>query len=289
MVAAELVSDDGVGEKEEHKLPTCIIFFFFGAVIIGYDIATSSELTLSLVPFLKSFNDFSLTGFRSSLYVAALLTYHLLGRRKIPVLLGWIIIIAGNLTSGFAEHLWMLIAGRILFGIGAGFTIKSAQAYADLHVIHRQPLKRMFAVSLSIAFGIYIAPAFSKFDGWRGSQLCACLPPVEAILFHLVFGLPNPRDIEADEELAVPLVMKKEGHYEPWGRPSNYYLVAALAVPLLMQKLTGINLVLMFYAPVLFHAMFVPSDALLLYSVTINVAVVLGTNFIFKDFYSLPS
>ncbi|CAN0928337.1 Sugar transport protein 12 [Linum grandiflorum] len=286
--AAEVVSDNGGGNltrKEHEKLLICFKFCCFGGTIIGHDIVTSGDLTMS--PFLKDVDDFSLTAFTSSLYVVALLTYYLLQRRKIPLILGWIIVIAGIVTSNFAQQLWMLIAGRILYGIGVGFSVKSMQVYAAPCLFHRHPVKLKLAVHLCIAMGIIMTHyAEYKTKPWwsptAGFALFSMASHIKLILSPEEED-QEPRVIEyadsstraaADGELAVPLLTMKEHEHQPWGRPSYYlYLVAALAVLLLMQKLTGVNLVLMFYAPVLFYTIVFGSNAYLLGSVVVSVAI----------------
>lgn len=76
------------------------------------------------------FDDFYLTSFTSSLYLAALVASFFaswvtrqLGR-KISMMLGGLIFLAGAAINAFAEAIWMLIVGRILLGIGVGFSIQ---------------------------------------------------------------------------------------------------------------------------------------------------------------------
>lgn len=68
-----------------------------------------------------------LTAFTSSLYLAALIASlvastvtRLLGRR-ISMLVGGIVFLAGAAINGAAKDVTMLIIGRILLGIGVGF------------------------------------------------------------------------------------------------------------------------------------------------------------------------
>lgn len=73
------------------------------------------------------FDSETLTMFTSSLYLAALLSSLVasyvtrkLGR-KLSMLFGGILFLAGALLNGFAKKVWMLIVGRILLGFGIGF------------------------------------------------------------------------------------------------------------------------------------------------------------------------
>lgn len=73
------------------------------------------------------FNSETLTMFTSSLYLAALgssivasWVTRTMGR-KLSMLFGGILFLAGALINGFAKAVWMLIVGRILLGFGIGF------------------------------------------------------------------------------------------------------------------------------------------------------------------------
>jgi MFS family permease len=69
----------------------------------------------------------TLTMFTSSLYLAALLSSLVASTvtrkfgRKLSMLFGGVLFLIGALINGFAQHVWMLIVGRILLGFGTGF------------------------------------------------------------------------------------------------------------------------------------------------------------------------
>lgn len=72
------------------------------------------------------FNSQTLTLFTSSLYIAALISSVLaapltrrLGRR-VTMLSGGVLFLAGALINAFAQNVHMLIAGRLLLGFGIG-------------------------------------------------------------------------------------------------------------------------------------------------------------------------
>lgn len=73
------------------------------------------------------FNSQKLTMFTSSLYLAALTSSIFASTvtrtfgRKLSMLFGGVLFCAGALINGFAQHVWMLILGRILLGFGIGF------------------------------------------------------------------------------------------------------------------------------------------------------------------------
>ncbi|CAN1854430.1 Sugar transport protein 1 [Linum perenne] len=225
------------------------------------------------------FNDFNLTAFTSSL----------LGR-KISMLLGGIVFFVGALLNMLAQHLWMLIVGRILLGIGVGFSVQRG----SFNIVFQ----------LSITVGIFAANLINYFTsknihyGWRVSLGGACVPA--AIIIISSFFLPNtPNSLleqgKPDEARAVLKRIRGASDVDsefreieaasvaaksvpnPWKnivkRKNRPYLVMSLLIPSL-QQLTGINVV-MFYAPVLFQSIGIGSHASLLSAVvtgTVNVA-----------------
>jgi MFS transporter, SP family, sugar:H+ symporter len=74
------------------------------------------------------FDSVPLTLFTSSLYLAALVASLFAGHitkkcgRKTSMLGGGVVFLAGAALNGFAVNVAMLIIGRILLGIGVGFT-----------------------------------------------------------------------------------------------------------------------------------------------------------------------
>lgn len=73
------------------------------------------------------YDDQMLQLFTSSLYIAALIASFFASKacsklgRKPTILMASTFFIAGAIFCGLAEAKWMLILGRILFGIGVGF------------------------------------------------------------------------------------------------------------------------------------------------------------------------
>ena len=73
------------------------------------------------------YDDQLLQLFKSSLYLAALVASFFASKactklgRKLTIFMASAFFLAGAGFSAGAEHKWMLILGRILFGIGVGF------------------------------------------------------------------------------------------------------------------------------------------------------------------------
>ncbi|CAN1284451.1 Sugar transport protein 10 [Linum perenne] len=192
---------------------TCILGGI-GGLIFGYDIGISGGVT-AMAPFLErffpavyrrqirassdsqycKFNDFNLTAFTSSLYVAAFFASLVasfvtkgLGR-KISMLLGGIVFFVGALLNMLAQHLWMLIVGRILLGIGVGFSVQSVPVYVSEMAPPQWRGSFNIVFQLSITVGIFAANLINYFTsknihyGWRVSLGGACVPA--AIIIQL--------------------------------------------------------------------------------------------------------
>ncbi|CAN1854433.1 Sugar transport protein 1 [Linum perenne] len=303
-VANAAAADDGKKVNLNSYMAMTCILGGIGGLIFGYDIGISGGVT-AMAPFLErffpavyrrqirassdsqycKFNDFNLTAFTSSLYVAAFFASLVasfvtkgLGR-KISMLLGGIVFFVGALLNMLAQHLWMLIVGRILLGIGVGFSVQSVPVY----VSEMAPPQ----------FGIFAANLINYFTsknihyGWRVSLGGACVPA--AIIIISSFFLPNtPNSLleqgKPDEARAVLKRIRGASDVDsefreieaasvaaksvpnPWKnivkRKNRPYLVMSLLIPSL-QQLTGINVV-MFYAPVLFQSIGIGSHASLL-------------------------
>ncbi|KAF5184043.1 Sugar transport protein [Thalictrum thalictroides] len=132
---------------------SCIVAAM-GGIIFGYDLGISGGVT-SMEPFLKKFfpeifnrmkNDKKisnyckfdsqlLTLFTSSLYLAGLVASFFASSvtraygRKPSILIGGAFFLTGAALGGAALNLYMLIIGRLLLGIGLGFTNQSVPLY----------------------------------------------------------------------------------------------------------------------------------------------------------------
>ncbi|CAN0903415.1 Sugar transport protein 12 [Linum grandiflorum] len=136
------------GELTRYVVGACLVAGMAG-ILFGYDIGISGGVT-SMGPFLRKFfpkvyakqaanksrnqyckfDDVGLTMFTSSLYLAALASSLVaswvtkeLGR-KFSMVVGGFIFFVGAALNAFAVGLWMLILGRLLLGIGVGFSVQ---------------------------------------------------------------------------------------------------------------------------------------------------------------------
>ncbi|MED6131456.1 species-specific tRNA processing [Stylosanthes scabra] len=303
-----------------------------GGLIFGYDIGISGGVT-SMDPFLSKFfpavyrnknldtttNQYCqydsqiLTMFTSSLYLAALFSCLLASTvtrtygRKISMLLGGMLFLAGALINGLAQHIWMLIVGRILLGFGIGCTNQSVPLYLS----EMAPYKYRGALNIGFQFcvtiGIVVANVLNYFFakikggwGWRLSLGGAMLPALVITIGSLFLpDTPNSMiqrgqrdkakqqlkrirgvdDVEAEFKDLVAASQECDQVDHPWKnllqikyRP---HLTLAYLIPF-FQQFTGIN-VIMFYAPVLFNSIGFKTDASLMSAVITGVVNVFAT------------
>ncbi|KAK7331318.1 hypothetical protein VNO77_25540 [Canavalia gladiata] len=286
---------------------TCLVAAF-GGLIFGYDLGISGGVT-SMDPFLKKFfpevyakehnikasdsqyckfDSQILTLFTSSLYLAALVaslcasTVTRLFGRRLTMICGGVLFLAGAALNAFAQKVWMLIVGRLLLGFGIGCANQSVPIYVSevAPYKYRGALNMMF--QLAITIGIFVANVLNYLfanmengEGWRYSLGLAAVPAI-MIIVGAIFLPDSPSslierglDDKAKEELIKirgttdveeefkDLVAASEASKmvkHPWvsllKKQYRPQLTMAIAIPF-FQQLTGMN-VITFYAPVLF-------------------------------------
>lgn len=310
---------------------TCIVAAM-GGLIFGYDIGISGGVT-SMDSFLHKFfrkvydkknNDKStnqyckfdsetLTMFTSSLYLAALLSSIVASTvtrklgRKLSMLFGGVLFLAGALLNGFAKKVWMLIVGRILLGFGIGFANQSVPLYLSEMAPYKYRGALNIGFQLSITVGILVANVLNYFFakikggwGWRLSLGGAMVPALIITVGSLILPeTPNSmiergqtdeakarliriRGIDNVDEEFNDLVVASEASRKvehPWRnllqRKYRPQLTMAIAIPF-FQQFTGIN-VIMFYAPVLFQTIGFKSNASLMSAVITGIVNVVAT------------
>ncbi|KAJ9682928.1 hypothetical protein PVL29_018784 [Vitis rotundifolia] len=292
-----------------------------GGLIFGYDIGISGGVT-SMPTFLEKFfpsvykkeeldkstNQYCkfdsqiLTLFTSSLYLAALVSSLVASYatrrfgRRVSMLVGGLIFMAGAILNAFAVNILMLIFGRIFLGFGVGFASQSVPIYVSemAPCRHRGALNNVF--QLSITIGILVANVVNYFTakieggwGWRVSLGGAAIPAI--FISAVAWILPNTpnsmiekgelqqaremlcrirgvsdSEIEAEYTDLVAASEASRRVQHPWRnlrlREYRPQLVMSILIPAL-QQLTGINVV-MFYAPVLFQSLGFGNNASLL-------------------------
>uniref|UniRef100_J3L163 Major facilitator superfamily (MFS) profile domain-containing protein n=1 Tax=Oryza brachyantha TaxID=4533 RepID=J3L163_ORYBR len=311
-MAGGAMTDTGGAHKNYPGKMTIFVFLAClvassGGLIFGYDIGISGGVT-SMDPFLIKFfpsvyakekemvetNQYCkfdselLTLFTSSLYLAALvasLFASVITRkfgRRMTMLGGGVIFLVGAILNGAAADVAMLIIGRILLGIGVGFSNQAVPLYLSEMAPARMRGMLNISFQLMITVGILAANLINYFTdkiaggwGWRVSLGLAAVPAFimsggslflpdtpnsllargkedEArTMLRRIRGTndvgPEYDDLVAASEASKAIVNPCSTLLE---RRYRAQLVVSLRIPTL-QQLTGINVV-MFYAPVLF-------------------------------------
>ncbi|KAG8381556.1 hypothetical protein BUALT_Bualt06G0133900 [Buddleja alternifolia] len=298
-----------------------------GGLIFGYDTGVTGGVT-SMDPFLKEFfpgiyrkmkenSDTSnyckfdsqlLTSFTSSLYIAGLVASLFASRvtralgRRASILIGGAAFLTGACLGGVARNVYMLIFGRILLGVGVGFTNQSVPLYLSEMAPAKYRGAFNMCFQLCVGSGCLIAYVINYGTqkikggwGWRVSLAMAGAPAliitVGAIflpdtpnsliqrghdqekakrLLQRIRGTENVQaefdDLitasEASRTLKSPFKTILERKYRP-------QLVMSIAIPF-FQQVTGIN-VIGFYAPILFRTIGSGVSASLMSSVVIGI------------------
>ncbi|BAT78525.1 hypothetical protein LR48_Vigan04g190000 [Vigna angularis] len=318
-------------------LITCIVAASSG-LIFGYDVGVSGGVT-TMVPFLRKFfpsilrnasdaevnmycvyDSELLTLFTSSLYLAGLVSSLAASRvttkfgRRNTIILGGAIFLAGAALNGAAQNILMLILGRILLGLGLGFTNQAAPLY--LSEIAPPKWRGAFNTGFEFFLGIGVLAAgcinyaTAKYTwGWRLSLGLAVVPAaVITVGGFLITDTPSSLVELGKIDQARKALRKVRGSHvdvEPeleelinWSRNVNSveqepfmtvferkyrpHLVMAVAIPL-FQQLTGIHIVA-FYSPNLFQSVGLGHSAALLSSIVFGlvnlVSIIVSTFFV---------
>ncbi|KAG8381557.1 hypothetical protein BUALT_Bualt06G0134000 [Buddleja alternifolia] len=298
-----------------------------GGIIFGYDTGVTGGVT-SMDPFLSKFfpevykkmkgdvkisnyckfDSQLLTTFTSSLYIAGLIASFFaspvtraLGRRA-SILIGGVSFLSGATLGGTAHNVYMLIFGRILLGIGVGFTNQSVPLY--LSEMAPPKFRGAFNIGFQLCVGIGCNTAYllnygtQKIKagwGWRISLAMAAVPAL-VLTVGAIFMPETPNSLMQhghDQEKARRLLQKIRGTDDVQAefndlitareasrtikhpfkkileRKYRPQLVMSIAIPF-FQQVTGIN-VIAFYAPILFRTIGSGVSASLMSSVVIGL------------------
>ncbi|KAF5197495.1 Hexose carrier protein hex6, partial [Thalictrum thalictroides] len=294
-----------------------------GGVIFGYDSGISGGVT-SMDPFLRKFfpevyskmkNDKNisnyckfdsqlLTLFTSSLYIAGLVASFFASSvtrafgRKPSILIGGASFLTGAALGGAALNIYMLIIGRVLLGIGVGFTNQSVPLYLSEMAPSRYRGAINIGFQLSIGIGVIAANLINygtaKIKGNLGWRISLSMAAVPALILTIgAFFLPETpnsliqsdknhqkaklmlqkvrgvTDVQEEFEDLVKANATSKAIKDPFKnilkRKYRPQLVMAIVIPF-FQQVTGIN-VIGFYAPILFRTIGFGGSASLLSSV----------------------
>ncbi|KAL0400981.1 UNVERIFIED_CONTAM: Hexose carrier protein HEX6 [Sesamum latifolium] len=216
-----------------------------GGLLFGYDTGVTGGVT-SMESFLKKFfpgvyiqmkedtnlsnyckfDSQLLTSFTSSLYISCLIASFLAATvtrdygRKPSIIIGGVAFLAGAVLGGVAENIYMLIIGRLLLGVGIGFTNQSVPLY--LSEMAPPQSRGAFSSGFHLCIGIgglvasltnYGTEKIKGDWGWRISLLMAALPALVLIVGALFLPeTPNSLIQQGhDHEKAKRLLEKIRG------------------------------------------------------------------------------
>ncbi|KAH7842419.1 hypothetical protein Vadar_005060 [Vaccinium darrowii] len=298
----------------------CWILAAFGGLMFGYDIGISGGVTAMddfLVKFFPKvlerklhakednyckYNDPMLQLFTSSLYLAALVASFFASKactilgRKCTIFMASLFFLGGAAMCAGAQHKWMLIIGRILFGIGVGFGNEAVPVFLSevAPVQHRGKVNILFQlfVTIGILIASFINYKTSTFHpyGWRVSLGLAVIPALVLFFGSMILTETPASLLERGKDTKGKSALKKirgvddvDAEYEEikkacevakqvkqpfkklMKRESRPPLIIGIMIQI-FQQFTGINAI-MFYAPVLFQTMGFKNDASLLSAV----------------------
>ncbi|XP_073103020.1 hexose carrier protein HEX6-like isoform X2 [Elaeis guineensis] len=257
-----------------------------GGLLFGYDLGISAGAFASL--------------FASSIT-------HRFGR-KISILLGGALFLAGAVIGGLAINIYMLIIGRVLLGIGIGFTNQSIPLYlSELAPPHYRGLLNN-AFEVFVALGVLCANLINYETqkmhsdwSWRTSLFIA-LAPATFLTLGTLFLPETPNSLlqrnktiqeateilkkmrgttdvqdELNDMIAAANIAKSLHHpfHTIMQRKYRPQLIMAITIPFFKQA-TGIN-VITFYAPVIFRIIGLGESSSLMSTVIIGVSVTCAT------------
>lgn len=121
---------------------------------------------------------------------------HLFDERK-ALLIGFLVYALGGLLCGLASDLWLLFAGRVVQGAGAGFVIPVAMALIGELVPPRHLGKAMGGLGVFYTCGVTLGPLISGLlethYGWPTFFYFLAALALGACLLYLFFSRPGPR------------------------------------------------------------------------------------------------
>ncbi|OMO98215.1 Sugar/inositol transporter [Corchorus olitorius] len=300
-----------------------------GGFLFGYDLGISGGVT-SMEPFLKEFfpnvyrrmkedtkisnycmfDSQLLTLFTSSLYIAGLIASFFASPltktfgRKASILVGGAAFLAGAALGGAAFNIYMLIFGRVLLGVGIGFTNQAVPLYISEMALPRHRGAMNIGFETGVAFGVLVANLINYGTqkikggwGWRVSLAMAAIPAsivtISALFLpetpnsliqqtgdnnhqkarHVLQRVRGTDDVqqELDDLIKASSISKTKEH--PFKkivqRKYRPQFVMSIAIPF-FQQVTGIN-VITFYAPILFRTIGLGESASLLSAVVIGL------------------
>ncbi|KAL8539548.1 hypothetical protein ACS0TY_001235 [Phlomoides rotata] len=298
-----------------------------GGLIYGYDVGVSGGVT-SMGPFLRKFfpevyrrmnedtnvsnyckfDSQLLTTFTSSLYIAGLFASFLAAPvtrnygRKTSIIVGGVSYMFGAALAAASSNIYLLLFGRILLGVGLGFTNQSVPLY--LSEMAPSEYRGAFNIAFQMCIGAgqntatfinYGTQKIAAGYGWRISVGLAVVPAA-LLAFGALFLPETPNsliqygddhnkakqllqkirgtdDVKAEFDDLIEASYAAKSVQHPFTnllqRKYRPQLIMSIAIPF-FQQVTGINAV-SFYAPILFLTLGSGESASLLATTIIGV------------------
>ncbi|KAF0890343.1 hypothetical protein E2562_002742 [Oryza meyeriana var. granulata] len=304
---------------------TCLIAASCG-LIFGYDIGVTGGVT-QMQSFLTKFfpevvrgmrgakrdaycryDNQLLTAFTSSLYIAGALSSLVASRvtrrvgRQAIMLTGGALFLAGSALNAGAVNIAMLIIGRMLLGVGVGFTTQAAPLYLAETAPARWRGAFTSAYHFFLVLGTVAATAANYFTdripgwGWRVSLGLAAVPAAVIVVGALFVpdtpsslvlrghqekaraSLQRVRGADADVDAEFKDIIRAveqarrndEGAFRRLrGEGYRHYLVMVVAIPTFFD-LTGM-IVISVFSPVLFRTVGFSSQKAILGSIILSL------------------
>ncbi|CAL5416047.1 unnamed protein product [Camellia sinensis] len=176
----------------------CWIVVAFGGLMFGYDIGISGGVT--------AMDDFLIKFFPKACRIFG---------RKPTILVASLFFIGGAGFSALVEHKWMLILGRILFGIGVGFGNEAVPVLLSgiAPVQHREAVNILF--QLFVTIGILIAGIVNYFTStlhpieWRASLAIAGVPGLDLFFGSMILTTTPASLIKRGKDTKDKAALKK--------------------------------------------------------------------------------
>ncbi|KAG6418494.1 hypothetical protein SASPL_120698 [Salvia splendens] len=325
MAVGIAIANEGSQSQYNGRITSYLVFSCLvaamGAFIFGYDIGVSGGVT-SMEPFLEKFfpkiykrmkedsnisnyckfDSQVVTLFTSSLYLAGLFTSFFASfvtdtfGRKPSLLAGGVSFLVGAALNAAAFNMFMLIIGRLLLGIGVGFTNQAVPLYLSEMSLpkYRGAISNGFQLAIGIGFFLanlvnYRTEKLKGGWGWRVSLGIVAIP-ASILTLGALFLPDTPSSFimrsDGDQHKARSILQRIRGTSDvqtelddltaardiakstesPFQnivkRRYRPQLVMAVAMPF-FQILTGIN-VIGFYSPILFRTLGLGESASLL-------------------------
>ncbi|KAG8082170.1 hypothetical protein GUJ93_ZPchr0014g47079 [Zizania palustris] len=325
MAGEEAAAREYGGGMTASVVVTCLMAASCG-LIFGYDIGVSGGVT-QMESFLNKFfpevligkkgaksdaycryDNQLLTAFTSSLYIAGMLSSLVASRvtrqvgRQNIMLAGGALFLAGSALNAGAVNIAMLITGRMLLGIGIGFTAQAAPLYLAETAPTRWRGAFTGAYNIFLVLGAVVANTVNYFTdripiwGWRVS-LGLAVVPATVIVVGALFVSDTPSslvlrgqtdkaraslqrirgaDANVDAEFKDIVRAVEEARRNDEGafrrvcsKGYRHYLLMMVAIPTFFD-LTGM-IVIAVFSPVLFRTVGFNSQKAILGSTILNL------------------